>query len=135
MKRIYITHCSAKKNLLIEGTTTRVTPSELYSATPIQRFMRKCTERGVEWAIFSDKYGVWFSRDKHEFYDKDPNTIEIGSDEFNRLVGDFDRKLRSYGEIWFYHNPGRFHRLYRGLLSTTTLRDKVRLFTHLSEIS
>ena len=64
----------------------------LYAATPIQRFMNGCKNKGVNWAIFSDKYGIWFSDDLHEWYDKNPNRVT--EDEFNRLVREFDRSLK-----------------------------------------
>ncbi|RLI76514.1 hypothetical protein DRP04_12570 [Archaeoglobales archaeon] len=59
-RRIYITHCSAKKDDCLRGTGIKVTPDKLYTATPLQRFVERCKEKGVEWAIFSDKYGVVF---------------------------------------------------------------------------
>ena len=39
--------------------------------------------RGVNWAIFSDKYGVWFSNGLHEWYEKNPN--KITEEEFNQI--------------------------------------------------
>ena len=69
--RIYITHCAAKKDDSLEGTGRRVTPDLFYAATPTQRFMRRCRERGVRWAIFSDHYGVWFSGEPREWYGDD----------------------------------------------------------------
>ena len=86
----------------------------------------------VNWAIFSDKYGVWHSTEKHKWYEKDPD--KITDSEFKELVNNFDNSMRSFEEIWFYHNPGRFHRLYRKLIETSSLKDKIRLFTHLQEI-
>ncbi|HZD36815.1 MAG TPA: hypothetical protein VE130_16540 [Nitrososphaeraceae archaeon] len=47
----------------------RVTPDRLYTATPTQRFMNECKNKGVNWAILSDKYGIWFSQDLHEWYE------------------------------------------------------------------
>ena len=38
----------------------------MYTATPTQKFMNKCKEMDVDWAIFSDKYGVWHSTGKHD---------------------------------------------------------------------
>jgi hypothetical protein len=130
--RIYITHCSAKKDDSLKNTGKRVTSDELYKATPTQRFMNKCKEKKVKWAIFSDLYGVWFPNISNEWYEKDPNTVT--EDEFRNLVEDFDQKLQNYDEIWFYHNPGRFHRLYERLLQETRLKDKVKRLTHISEI-
>jgi len=130
--RIYITHCSAKKDDSLKHTGEKVTPDKLYTATFIQRFIKKCKEKNVNWAIFSDLYGVWFPNIKHEWYEKNPDTVT--EQEFRNLVNDFDQKLQNYDEIWFYYNPGRFHRLYKRLLQETKLKDRVRLFTHLREI-
>ena|SRR5207249_6837857 len=69
--RIYLTHCAAKKDEALKGTGRRVTPDRLYTATPTQRFMRRCKEHGVRWAIFSDHYGVWFSDEQREWYGDD----------------------------------------------------------------
>jgi hypothetical protein len=130
--KIYITHCSAKKDDSIRNTGMKVTPDRLYRAKPIQRFMNKCKERKVEWAIFSDLYGVWFPNVEHEWYEKDPDTVT--EQEFEELVSDFDQKLQKFAEIWFYHNPGRFHPLYRRLLQKIKLKNKVKLFTHIRDI-
>lgn len=132
-RRIYVTHCSAKKDDTLKETNTEVTPDMLYKSTPIQRFMKSCKSKAVSWAIFSDKYGIWLSEDKHKWYEKDPN--KVTDDEFNRLVDNFNKSLGNFGEIWFYHNPGRFHRLYKKLLDKTSLRAKIRLFTHIKDIS
>jgi hypothetical protein len=49
-------------------------------------------------------------------------------------VANFDETLGGYGEIVFYHNPGRFHPVYQRLLQTTALRTGVRLISHLADI-
>jgi hypothetical protein len=49
--RIYVTHCSAKKDNSLKNTGKKVTPDKLYTATPLQRFMNKCKKRKVHWAI------------------------------------------------------------------------------------
>jgi hypothetical protein len=130
--RIYLTHCSAKKNNALRKTATEVFPDILYTATPIQRFMAKCKGAGVRWAIFSDLYGVWFPEVKRRWYEKNPNSVT--NSEFISLVNDFDTKLQSYTEICFYYNPGRFHRLYKKLLDHTALKNKVVKITHLCDI-
>jgi len=132
MTRIYMTHCCAKKDDSLRHTGRRVTPDGLYTATPTQRFMNRSKEKQVNWAIFSDLYGVWVPNVTHEWYDKDPDTVR--EEEFENLLHDFDEKLRNYDEIWFYYNPGRFHSLYERLLQETRLRDRVRRFTHMREI-
>ncbi len=130
--KIFIAHCSAKKDNSLKNTGRKVTPDKLYTATPTQRFMNRCKEKNVRWAIFSDLYGVWFSDIEHEWYDKGPDTVT--ESEFRILVSDFDQKLKDYDEIWFYHNPGRFHHLYRRLLEETGLKNKIKCFTHIKEI-
>lgn len=132
-EKIYITHCSAKKDATLKDRKTKVTPDKLYTATPTQRFINECKSKGVSWTIFSDKYGIWFSDSLHEWYEKDPN--KVTEEEFNRLVSEFNKSLNQFDEIWFYHNPGRFHRLYRRLLIESELKDKIKVFTHVNEIS
>lgn len=131
--RIYITHCSAKKDNLLKNRDQKVTPDMLYTATPTRRFMSKCKEKNVNWAIFSDLYGVWFPNIKHEWYEKDPEAVI--EQEFWNLVNDFDENLLAYDEVWFYHNPGRFHSLYKSLLQKTKLNKRIKLFTHIREIA
>jgi hypothetical protein len=130
--RIYITHCSAKKDDSLKNTGRKVTPDELYTATPTKRFMVKCKRRGVKWAIFSDLYGVWFPDERHEWYEKDPDTV--AEEEFNVLKNEFDEKLRNYDEIFFYHNPGRFHHLYKRLIREVEIGERIVLFSHIKEI-
>ena len=109
-----------------------VTPDRLYTATPTERFMNKCKSRNVNWAIFSDKRGVWFPNKKYGWYEKDPS--KITAEEFDKLVTDFDIKLSAFDEIWFYYNPGRFHPLYKKLFNKSSLKPRIKRFTHLSEI-
>jgi hypothetical protein len=132
MMRIYATHCSAKKDDSLKGTGKRVTPDKLYTSTPIRRFMEKCKEKQVKWAIFSDLHGIWFPNVEHGWYDKDPDTVT--QLELENLLNDFDLKLREYDEIWFYYNPWRFHPLYEKLLQRTKLKGKVKRFSNIGEI-
>ena len=132
MTRIYVTHCSHKKEERYKGTGEVISPDLLYTAKPVQRFMAKCNQRAVRWAIFSDLYGVWFPEVRHAWYEKDPDTVS--GIEFWALLRDFDEKLTSYSEIYFYYNPGRFHPLYGCLLNRSALGDRIRRITHLSEI-
>jgi len=130
--RIYVTHCSAKKDDSLKDTGEAVSPDRLYTAKPLQRFMKRCKDKKVQWAIFSDKYGVWFPHVMHEWYEKSPDTVS--EYEFKILVRDFEEKLGKYDEINFYHNPGRFHRLYRRLLEDVKVKGKIILFSHKDEI-
>lgn len=132
-KRIYVTHCSAKKDDSLRGTGKNVTPDRLYTAKPLQRFVRTCKDKGVAWAIFSDKYGVVLPAEPVEWYDKHPGTVT--DEEFRSLVASFTQRLAEYDEVWFYHNPGRFHPLYRRLVEQAGHRGlEVVLFSHLSQI-
>lgn len=131
--RIYITHCSAKKETSLKNTNIKVTPDKLYTATPTQRFIKKCKERNVKWALFSDLYGVWFPTIERQWYDKDPKTVT--SQEFLELTKNFEKELRDYDEIFFYYNSGHFHPLYKRLLRETKINSKITLFSHLIEIS
>ena len=130
--RIYITHCSAKKDNSIKDTRKKVTPDKLYTSTRVQRFIKRCKKKKVRWAIFSDKYGVWFPYERHEWYDKHPDTVS--EEEFKRLVQDFEEKLNDYDEIYFYYNPSRFHPIYKRLLKEVKVKGKITLFSHLDEI-
>ncbi len=97
--------------------------------------MRRCKERSVRWAIFSDHYGVWSCDEEHEWYGDDvgdPNRVT--EPKFRELVKNFDERLQPYGEIYFYYNPGRFHPLYERLLEKTELKDRVVRITHLWDI-
>jgi len=132
IRRIYVTHCSAKKDAKLKNTREKITPDRLYTSRFVQRFINKCKEEKVNWAIFSDMYGVWFPEEKHEWYEKSPDTVS--EEEFRKLVKDFEEKLRGYDEIYFYHNPGRFHHLYRRLLKEAKVRGKIILFSHLDKI-
>jgi hypothetical protein len=128
--RIYVTYCSTKKDDSLRGTQRRVTPDRLYKSLRIQRFMKTCGEKKVNWAIFSDLYGIWFPDVRHEWYEKDPSRVT--EEEFKELVMDFDQKLEKYEEIWFYYSPTWFHSLYRRLLDESKLAGRVTRFSHLS---
>ena len=134
MSRIFVTHCSRKKDDSLRATGSAVTPENLYTARPLHCFVRKCKHAEVEWAIFSDKYGVVFPWEKIEWYDKPPGTVS--EKEFQKLLRNFVSRLSAYEEVWFYHY-GRFHPhpLYKTLATEARLRGtKVRLFSHISEI-
>jgi hypothetical protein len=133
MVRIYLTHCSGKKEERYQTTGEAVSPDLLYTSARTQRFIRSCRARGVRWAIFSDLYGVWFPEARHGWCEKDPNKVTEA--EFSALLRDFDEKLTGYSEIFFYRHPGRFHRLYVRLLKTSVLADRVKLIKHVKEIS
>jgi hypothetical protein len=130
--RIYVTHCSHKKNDSLKGTGVAAPPQEVYTATPTQRFMARCSAAGVKWAIFSDLYGVWFPEVRNPWYEKDPNTVT--ESEFQALLDNFEAVLAPFDEIHFYYNPGRFHGLYQRLIESSALAARIRCVSHLREI-
>ncbi|MBN2028110.1 MAG: hypothetical protein JW854_15285 [Actinobacteria bacterium] len=130
--RIYITHCSAKKDESLRKSGKKVTPDKLYTATPLIGFINQCELMNAKWAIFSDQYGVLFSKDQVSWYEKNPDRVT--REEFESLHRNFDERLQPFDEIWFYHNPGRFHGLYRELINSSDLKTRIRLFSHKSEI-
>ena len=110
----------------------KVTPDRLYRSEKTLGFIDKCKDKKVRWAIISDKYGIWFPDEKHEWYDKTPSTVT--EEEFKNLVKNFEQKLGEYDEIWFYHNPRRFHSLYKRLLKEAIVRGRIIPFTHKDQI-
>jgi len=129
MNVIYITHCSAKKNNINKGT-----PDQLYSGTKITKFMSECKQLGVNWAIFSDKYGLVFPDQVIENYDKHPS--KVTDNEFHFLVEDTYNKLKNYDVVYFYHNPGRLHKLYHKLINELISRGiNIKEITHLEQIN
>lgn len=129
--RIFITHCSAKRDDSFKDSTW-TTPDKLYTAAPTRRFMERCKKQEVEWAMFSDKYSFWFPDVEKRWYEKslDPATV----DEFADLVKDFDAKPNKYDEILFYYNPGSFRRLYRRLIYASASNGKIRVITPQKEV-
>ena len=133
MRVLYFTHCCAKKDDSLKDTGKKVPLRELYKATPTQRFMRKCTEARVEWAIFSDRYAFVFPDDRIAWYEKHPRTLTYV--EKRRLFDGAFKVLEGYDEAYFYYNPGRLHSFYRELVSEMRKRGRnIREITHLSDI-
>lgn len=117
----------------MQNTNIKFTPDQLCTSKRIQRFINKCKDKGVEWAIFSDKYGVVFPSDKIEWYEKHPNKVK--EEEFQFLLKNFVERLKDNDEIWFYYHPGRFHSLYKRLIEETMKAGlNIKLFKHISEI-
>ena len=127
-----MTHCSARKDDSLKGTQKNVPPNRLYTSKRTQAFMQKCKEKKVYWAIFSDRYGIWFPYENRQWYEKNPDNVT--ESEFLELLRDFDTKLRKYTKIWFYYHLARFHRLYKRLLERSSLREKIKKFKHIKEI-
>ena len=112
--RIYVTHCTAKKDDSFKGTQIAVTPNILYTGLRIQAFMKRCMALKVEWAILSDNYGVIKPYEEIKWYEKHPD--KVTKLEKRRLLRSFVYRLSGYDEIFFYHNPPRFHHLYQEII-------------------
>jgi len=130
--RIYVTHCSCKKDDSLKNTGKSVTPDKLYMGDSIRSFMGKCKAENVTWAIFSDKYGVWFPEIEHEWYDKSPN--DVTSEEFDLLLSSFDQSLQGFEEIWFFRKPEGLHCFYERLLNESNLHNRVKIFCDVEQI-
>jgi hypothetical protein len=90
--------------------------------------MNRCKEKKVTWGIFSDKYGVWFSEEKHSWYEKSPD--DVTEPEFQALLKNFNQRLQDFDEIVFWlPNETRFHPLYKRLLRETNLKNKLRVIS------
>jgi hypothetical protein len=71
--RVYLTHCSGKRDDSLRGTAEKVSPDRLYTCPRTRRFTGSCKSQCVECAIFSDLYGVWFPHEKKGWYEKHPS--------------------------------------------------------------
>ena len=130
--RIYLTHCAKEKEPNLKGTDIAVTPDKLYTNPHIQQFMERCREQKVSWGILSDLYGVYLSDESHVWYEKHPDAVTPQEEE--NLIKDFDKKLRSFGEIFFYVRPESFHPFYKRVLEKTALAGKVQLLQNIEWI-
>jgi hypothetical protein len=137
LSRIYFTHCTYKKDNSLRASGEQVRPDRLYVGKKIQGFIQKCRSAGVEWAIFSNEYGIWFWNERHAWYDTSPNDLENNAEKKRHLFDDASRKLEQYDIVYFYANykSRRFHRVYRQL-SEDLLKSgvNIHLFSHKSEI-
>ncbi|MGJ3245406.1 MAG: hypothetical protein ACFE0I_04945 [Elainellaceae cyanobacterium] len=130
--RIYLTHCSAEKDVQLKETGIAVTPDRLYTNPDIQQFMMRCKTQAVNWAILSDRYGVYRSNDYHVWYEKHPDTVT--NQEEAQIIQAFDHQLSHYDEIWFYVRPASFHSFYERVLRKTDLADRVQMFQNVGDI-
>ena len=132
---IYFTHCTKKKDVSSKKTKKKVTPDKLYRGVRIQGFIKECMEKNVDWAIFSDKYGIWFPKVRHKWYNTSPG--DVPPKEFEKLVSESYKRLKAYDKIFFYANPrsARFAHLYKEMKNG--LHDKglnIHYITHKADI-
>ena len=123
---LYLTHCTYKKDKQLKAYGKTVSPDVLYVGVKITRFINRCKKHGVNWAIFSDKYGVWFPDEKHAYYEKHPK--QVTDLEFQELVTSATSRLIKYDKVYFYgnHNSHYFHPLYKKLIEALR-RDSVNV--------
>lgn len=130
--RIYLTHCSKEKSAAAKANGLPLPPDELYTEDGIQQFMTACKQSGIEWAILSDKYGVFFPTERHPHYEKPPATVTAAEEQ--AIIMQFADKLAGFDEIWFYIRPETFHPFYERLLMGSSLHERITLFKDLNEI-
>ena len=130
--RFYLTHCSKAKDPTLKGTDIAVTPDKLYTDPEIQVFIKKCQEKNVSWGILSDLYGVYLPNERHVWYEKHPDTVTPEEEE--GVIKDFNKKLNSYDEIFFYVRPESFHPFYKRVLDKTVLADIVQILQTIESI-
>jgi hypothetical protein len=111
MKKIYITHCSRDKDDELERSGAAVTPDRLYTSPTLLNFISYCKTNGLDWAIFSDHYGVVFPQETITWYSKPPS--EVTEEEFTGLLQSFVTRLAGYEEIHFLHRQGETHPLFQ----------------------
>ena len=131
--RIYLTHCSKEKSLAAKTSGLPIPPDELYSEEGIQAFMKACKSLGVNWAILSDNYGVFFPFEKHEYYEKPPASVT--AEEEAAIIAQFSDRLSGYDEIWFYMRQATFHPFYERVLKESELAARIHLFLDIGEIA
>lgn len=131
--RIYLTHCSKEKSIAAKANGLPLPPDELYVEEGIQKFMAACKQKGVDWAILSDNYGVFFPDEKHEYYEKPPATVT--PEEEAAIIAQFNKRLKDYDEIWFYVRAATFHPFYERVLKGSNLAARVHQFIDIGEIA
>lgn len=119
---VYLTHCTRIKRDSLKATGKAVSPDELYIGKKIQRFMTRCKDAGVNWAIFSDQYDVWFPHVRHKWYEKHPD--QVTDKEFKGLVENSVAKLKKYDVVYFYgnHKSRYFHKFYKKIIDALRKR-------------
>jgi hypothetical protein len=111
MKTLYITHYSRDKLEGIRETGQAVTPDRLYASPALIKFVDFCKRTQLNWAIFSDKYGVVFPEEKISWYSKPPDSVT--EREFEQLLENFTTRLAGFDEIYFYQRTGETHLVFK----------------------
>ena len=132
MKQIYLSHCSKDKSAQAKATGEKMTPDRLYTDPDLVRFMSRCKEAGLEWAILSDRYGLFRAQDRHAYYEKPPDTVS--EDEEAQIAEDLRKGLSQFDTVWFYVRKASFHPFYERVLQKSGVIGKVKFFSDLTQI-
>jgi hypothetical protein len=130
---IYLTHCSKDKFAQAKESGDKLPPDKLYTDPGLQAFIDRCKQTSSHWAILSDKYGLFFPWESHEYYEKPPASVT--PDEENAITEDLQTRLAGYREIHFFIRRDTFHPFYERVLKNGHLADRVMFFEDLSLIT
>lgn len=130
--RIYLTHCSKDKSPQAKASGDKLPPDQLYTDNGLQEFIIACKSTGANWAILSDQFGVFSPDETHEYYEKPPASVSPGEETI--IIEQFNLRLETYDEIWFYVRPETFHPLYERILIRSTLSGRIHMFSILGEV-
>ncbi len=130
---IYLTHCSKDKSLQAKESGGRLPPDKLYTDPGLLAFIQRCRQTESHWAILSDKFGVFFPWESHEYYEKPPASVT--QDEENAIMNDLHTRLSEYGEIRFFIRRETFHPFYERVLMKGELAGRVIFFEDLEQIN
>lgn len=112
---LWTTRCSATKSC------KKGTPLEMYDSYLNRHFYRFVLQKGLPYAVLSDKYGLHFSGEKLDYYDIHPTRL---STKEKILLGEkIRRKAQScgYDRIVFYNNSPLMSKPYFEMLSNSRL--------------
>lgn len=139
--KLFLTYCSWQKDDSIKNKPVLVGPDQLYTSERLQIFVKACTAANADWAIFSDKYGIWFPNEKKAWYDKSPDSVT--PQELSRIVSNSVKSLEKY-QVYFFgdSNDPKFHPLYKEYIHrleangiTVTVFDDLDIISELNTIS
>ena len=115
MSYLYLTHCSKTKDDSLKGTDIEVTPDRLYTAKFIQNFINACKKKNLNWAILSDKWGIFYPYEKHKWYNLSPDDVKNDGELYLKLFRKVYNELKKYSKIFFLRTF-RFHSFYKRLI-------------------
>ncbi len=129
---VFLTHCSKEKSETAKSTGEKLPPDKLYTDPGLLAFIQRCQQTGSRWAILSDKYGIFFPWESHEYYEKPPAAVT--QEEEEAITADFHTRLAEFGEIYFYIRSETFHPFYQRVILNGPLAERVVFFEDLGQI-